>query len=122
MFALGEMALDPKHFETVIGKANREITLWLKRMRKKSDFRYLLVAEAHKSGAPHFHALIHEMDPLRPCRERDMRKAWRGIGFLHAKLIREGEDDAGRASHYLTKYISKSMIRRVRASFRYGSR
>ena len=40
----------------------RDITLWLKRIRKQSgaSIRYLLVCEAHKSGLPHYHILVHQ--------------------------------------------------------------
>ena len=49
-----------------------EITKYFKRIRKNSDapLRYILVQEQHKSGLPHFHALIHERDAARPIRLR----------------------------------------------------
>ena len=49
---------------------SREITLYLKRLRSKSEasFTFLLVAEEHKNGLPHYHMLIHEKDPAKPLR------------------------------------------------------
>lgn len=54
---------DPlNHFKAQCAFINPEITRWLKRVRKNSgaSVRYMLVAERHKSGVPHWHALIHE--------------------------------------------------------------
>lgn len=93
----------------------REITLMLKRLRKKKyRFRYLIVAEAHKSGDPHYHCLIHEKDPDRPIPYRILEKEWR-LGFSNWKLVEEP-----RQASYLCKYLSKSLAARVRASRGYG--
>lgn len=92
----------------------RDLTKWLKRIRKNSRarIRYLMVAEAHASGDPHFHLLLHEVEGT--VLKRQMREAWR-LGFMTAKLV----DNAAQAT-YVCKYISKSDLVRVRASFRYG--
>lgn len=91
-----------------------EITRWLKRVRKQSSapLRYLLVAEAHKDGFPHFHLLVHEMG--QPCGERVLRRQWKW-GFAQAVLL-----DAPENAGYVCKYISKCPQTRVRASARYG--
>lgn len=94
-----------------------ELTKYLKRIREESGapLRYLLVAEAHKSGAPHYHMLVHETDPDKQVRHRTLSEQW-GLGFTQWKLITEP-----RQAVYLCKYLSKSNAARVRASLRYGS-
>lgn len=52
-------------FEHVNARAFKELTLWLKRIRKASgaQLRFMLVTEEHSqklSGLPHWHMLIHE--------------------------------------------------------------
>lgn len=95
---------------------SKEITKWLKRVRKYSGapFKYLLVTEAHKSGLPHYHLLIHEQCAERPLRHAMLSDQWR-LGFSKFKLV-----DDPKAATYVTKYLSKSAIARVRASLRYG--
>lgn len=93
-----------------------ELTKYLKRVRAESDaaLRYLLVAEAHKSGAPHYHMLVHESDPLRQVKHRTLSAQWT-LGFTKWKLVTDN-----RTAGYLCKYLSKSNAARVRASLGYG--
>jgi hypothetical protein len=97
---------------------NRELTLWLKRIRKESGskFRYILVAEAHKSGLPHYHTLIHECEG-KPIRHSMLKKQWK-LGFSDFKLV--AQDGDTRAAYYVAKYLAKSATARVRASQAYG--
>lgn len=113
--------LDAKEqFSERVREIGPEITLWLKRVRKESGalLRYILVVEAHKSGLPHFHCLIHEVLPEGPVGERTLRKQWTG-GFSMFKLVAQGINTA---ANYVTKYLTKSAISRVRASKGYGQR
>lgn len=90
----------------------KEVTKWLKRVRATgARFTYLMVVEAHKSGLPHVHLLIHDQSATT---YRALTGAWRW-GFAHAKLV-EGPSGA----RYVTKYLVKSMMARVRASLNYG--
>lgn len=114
-----------RHYEI-----SREITKYLKRVRKNSKavLRYLLVCEKHTGarstevregavtveGLPHYHLLVHETDPSRPVRKRILEQAW-PFGFADAKLAEDV-----RSATYLTKYLSKSAEARVRASIGYG--
>lgn len=95
---------------------SRDMTLWLKRVRKESGamLRYCLVAEEHKSGLPHYHCLIHEAVRWLPVTERTLRRQWH-LGFSKWNLVRDE-----RAAGYVTKYLSKSSLARVRASRGYG--
>ena len=78
---------DAEQFQERHREVSRELTLWLKRVRKESEapLRYILVAEAHKSGLPHYHVLVHESDPARPVRERTLRLQWQ-LGFFQVQL------------------------------------
>lgn len=80
-----------------------EITKYFKRIRKNSGapLRYILVQEPHKSGLPHFHALIHESDEARPIRHRTLATGWK-LGFTKFKLC-EGSKTAWYVAKYLTK-------------------
>lgn len=94
----------------------KDVTKWLKRVRKESGapLRYILVAEAHKSGLPHYHILVHEVSPAHKVGERVLRLQWK-LGHSKFKLV-EGSATAG----YVAKYLAKSSEARVRASVRYG--
>ena len=109
-----------RQFRERVHEANREITLWLKRVRKNSgaDLRYILVAERHKSGLPHFHALVSEVDPDKPLRAATIKTAWR-LGFSQCKLVALQTDP--KCAAYVSKYLSKDCAARVRASKGYGS-
>lgn len=120
LYALGALGVSHGGWPGVARIANRHVTLWLKRMRKQSSFRYMVAVEAHQSGVPHLHALIHETDSMRPVREREMRRCWRSNGYLHAKLV-DDTINAGIISNYICKYISKALLARVRASKGYGT-
>lgn len=93
-----------------------ELTRYLKRVRKNSGapLKYLLVAEQHKSGNPHYHMLVHECDALVPIRHAVLTEAWT-LGFSKWKLLTNVQEGT-----YLCKYLSKSAVARVRASQRYG--
>lgn len=107
-----------EQFKLRVRAISPEITKWLKRVRAKSGakLRYCLVAEEHKSGDPHFHALVHEVGDT-TVTERTLRGEWK-LGYSKHKLVQSGEE-AG-AAHYVSKYLAKSALARVRASARYG--
>lgn len=104
-----------EQFEKVHRQIGVHLQLWLKRVRKNSGapLRFFLVCERHKSGLPHYHCLVHEVDELRPVKKAVLRD-W-PLGFTKFKLVKEAKQ-AG----YLCKYLSKSAVARVRASARYG--
>ncbi len=99
-------------------EVSKELTKWLKRVRKESGvpLRYLLVVEAHKSGLPHYHILVHEVDPGHPVPARVLRHQWQ-LGFTKFKLV---DTEGVQAARYVSKYLAKSALARVRASARYG--
>lgn len=99
----------------------RELTLFIKRIRKNSgtNLRYLAVAEKHTGGGmldgfPHFHMLLHEVEV--PIRKSVIKAAWH-LGHSDVKLC-----EGTRGAVYLCKYLAKDASTRVRASFKYGKR
>lgn len=100
---------------------SRELTLALKRIRKRKGgsnaFRYLLVAEKHKSGLPHYHMLLHEQEATVLKSELNGFWPW---GHSQWRLVRLENEPAGKPARYIAKYLSKSAEARVRASQDYG--
>lgn len=83
-----------------------EVQKMFKRMRASGkEFRYLLTTEAHQSGWPHFHMLLHEKRGSEPIGNRELSgndgeditprwwvdKLGNPMGFIHCRLVRIGE-------------------------------
>ena len=104
-------------FQAIAKSLSRDVTLWLKRVRKISGvpLRYLLVTEAHKDGFPHLHILLHEPTDAK-VRKAMLESQWRS-GFSHWRLVDANDE---RAALYVCKYLAKDALTRVRASSRYG--
>lgn len=99
-----------------------EGTKYLKRLRKAHkqkgkktvSFRYLMVVEAHKSGEPHLHLLIHEGSALEPIVKTRLERHW-PFGLTHFRIVK-----TERECRYVSKYIGKYNVARMRSSIRYG--
>lgn len=102
---------DGERFAVIV----EEIQRFFKRIRKnsKAKLRYLVVQELHKSGQPHYHALIHEVSGT--LTKATLQSAWTW-GFSQAKLADP------KTAIYVCKYLTKSEGARVRASLGYGKR
>lgn len=109
-----DISTETARLQAELAEAGREATLYLKRLRKESGsrLRYLLIAEQHKSGLPHYHMLIHERSGC--VKHATLQGQWH-LGFSHAKLL---EDVNG--ARYVAKYLMKCKGLRVRASLHYG--
>lgn len=96
---------------------SKMLTDYVKRVRKesKASLRFLCVAEAHKTGLPHYHMLVHEVSSTAAVRHHTLRDQWRA-GFSNWKLVADK-----RAASYVCKYLAKSSLARVRASIDYGN-
>lgn len=122
-----------EQLQEIVKTSGREVTLWLKRVRKQSGaaLRYMLVVERHKSpdeyrrlgqpvpanaGKIHYHCLIHELDEFRPVRHAVLTTQWK-LGFTNFKLV---DSDNQKVAGYVAKYLAKSIVARVRASKGYG--
>ena len=98
-------------------EVERKLSLQSCMAREKSiiGLRYVLVAERHKDGWPHYHALVHERGPM--VTKRELQGQWK-LGFTAFKLV-DMSDKA--VPYYVTKYLSKQALARIRASLKYGS-
>lgn len=108
-------ALSPDdQYPHLADECGKDLTLMMKRLRKnaRGPLRYIFVGEAHKSGVPHFHALIHEVKENAATYDV-LKRSW-PHGHSAFKLADP------KAVSYVAKYISKDARTRVRASEHYG--
>lgn len=94
----------------------KELQKFAKRVRSETGapLRMMWVFEAHQSGLPHVHGLLHETSYASPVRWEVLNRQWRE-GHSMFKLLTNP-----RESNYVTKYLSKEGLLRIRASARYG--
>lgn len=122
---LRKAQVDPHELDAIreFMERSREVgvllTKAIKRLRKNtgSKMRYLAVTERHKSGLPHLHLLIHEQGE--PITYRQIVAEW-PHGFPTVKLVK-GDGDFERSARYVTKYVAKNALTRIRGSLGYGS-
>lgn len=86
--------------------------------------RYLLVVEEHTGGgemhgSPHFHLLLHEASETLKIRKAMLERQWLD-GISHFRLVGADSRDGSKAANYVTKYLTKSILSRARASQWYG--
>lgn len=128
----------PEQAKLIEGEVFSEIRLYFARLRfrSKARFRTLTVCEPHQDGTPHHHILMHEVegrlsndlieaewkldllrDSEQPGLSNFQRKTeWRKIGHVHERLVGSWKG----AGNYISKYVSKDISSRVRASEFYG--
>lgn len=98
-----------------------EITKMVKRLRRAlpaGALRYVCVLERHKDGALHYHVLLHERYAQHAIRHKTLAAEW-PHGFTKWKLV-DKEQAPEKAAWYVSKYLAKSALARVRASEHYG--
>lgn len=101
----------------------QEVTRYQKRVRRALSplrVRFLWVCEMHRSGLPHLHALCHVIDfpdGTHPDRVFSALKTKWVLGF--SKLDQVARDSV-KEVRYVTKYLAKHNLARVRASVAYG--
>lgn len=91
---------------------------WVVAYKYRARFRYLIVSERHKTGLPHYHMLLHELDGNAPLKWGVLHHHAvdsKLFGFIFEAKLADAETAA-----YVTKYLTKSPEARVRASGRYG--
>lgn len=96
--------------------AFRHVQRYFKRLRKAgARFRYLCVfEEGENTGRPHYHLLLHEIEPTKPLLKRSLEYQWRS--HVHCRLVASGRG----AASYVSKYATKTFDIRPRHSTRYG--
>jgi len=105
--------LDPE--QRLIAAAGVYVAGYIKTLRNRGfAFRYLCVPELHRNGFPHFHGLIH--DSRGDMAWRDVAEPWVQNGFIVAKLVQDAK-----ALRYVTKYLAKYRLGRIRSSLKYGT-
>ena len=98
-----------EQFPYLAAELGSEVTRYLKRVHKAGfPLRYLLVAEAHKSGDPHFHILIHEQGLNIP--KRELEAQWR-IGFSHWRLVERDSSAAYMSANTLARTPGRGLER-----------
>lgn len=97
----------------LVRSSGRHVAKFFKLLRKAGfKFRYIFVAELHRDGFPHWHGVL--FDQVGNLHWESIDKAW-SSGFLVAKVVRDAN-----AIRYVTKYIAKAPVGRVRASLNFG--
>lgn len=111
-----EALTEKEQFDLTDSQVYQEFKKFWKRIRKETGakFRYLVVAERHKSGLVHYHCLVHEHDLVNKVRKETLERQWL-LGFSQWRVCNDA-----RAGAYATKYLLKEAGVRVRASGRYG--
>lgn len=99
--------------------AYKHVQGYLDRVRKasKAQFRYLAIYErGEEHGRSHYHLLLHEKGG-NPVLKRTIETRWRS--HVHARLVHVNGRSSGLAT-YITKYATKAVEVRPRASLGYG--
>lgn len=106
-----------------VDKCRQKMSDWLKNQRsRKGKFGYLIVAETHKSGALHFHALFrdyhgelnvatnpHTGKPIFRKGKPVYNLASYTLGHTTVQKIGDSPQDHTRVSWYIRKYLTKGM-------------
>lgn len=109
---------DPEKVDSFnVEHAKRVFSKWLNNQRRLSpDFKYLAVAEYHKSGRIHFHALFENYtgDLFKTDKKKNNRVVynlsnWR-FGWSTAIKISTKNNGYEKVASYVKKYITKDMI------------
>lgn len=112
----GASQLDPKLAPEarLVRASGAAVTAYWKSLRKAGfEFRYVCVPELHRDGFPHWHGLVHsQSDDLE---WRDLNHSWTS-GFSVVKRVADIK-----AIKYVTKYLAKDRVGRVRSSRAYGA-
>lgn len=105
-----------EQFQERCNEMGVELQKFMKRLRKNTgaSLRALWVFEAHKTGLPHIHGLIHE-GTMVAARWADLDAQWKD-GFSRFALLTDPAKSA-----YATKYLAKDALCRIRASRHYGA-
>lgn len=107
---------EEEQFGRTVSVVYEELQRYMKRVRKASGaaLRYIAVVERHKSGLPHIHMLVHESISSVPVRHSVLADKWTA-GFEKWRLVKDKREVI-----YVAKYLSKTLLARVRASQGYG--
>lgn len=104
----GTMTLNPEHASQDLEAVLRKKMTLYTRMLRRRGVRYYIVAEKHKSGVIHFHALYSHNIPTAqsPASKRFLTIPLWHFGYSSISRIR---DKVGTA-YYVTKYVTKEAL------------
>jgi len=94
--------------------AKKSMSNWLNNQRKTSPLlKYLIVAEKHKSGRIHFHALFKNYEGILTDsgRLKNARRILNISGWKHGYSTAIKIDNIAAVGFYMQKYITKDMIK-----------
>lgn len=95
-------------------RAYADVQRWFKKIRKLHKLRYLCVYElGEENGRSHYHLLLHETTSSIP--KRLLEGRWHS--HVHARLVDRSRSGL---TGYITKYATKNLDVRPRASQSYG--
>lgn len=98
-----------------VNLAKSKLTLWLSNVRQRTspDLKYLWVAELHKSGRVHFHALIKNYNGLLTDsgKTKNQRPLLNMPGWIYGFSTAIKIDNLEKVSSYMQKYITKDMLK-----------
>lgn len=101
--------------QRLITASGRYVSAYMKTLRKRGfALRYLWVPELHRDGFPHYHGLLHDQSSDLVLKWKDLSDGW-SPGFSVFKVVGDAK-----ALRYVTKYLSKEKLGRIRASQKYG--
>lgn len=105
-FSPDSFLLDRYDLESVISLMKKKFKAY---QRKNKDFKYLVIYEHHKDGAVHLHGLLKNLgDDLVKNKYGYLTLTFfNDLGFNSLSPIR----DLVKCSNYITKYITKDMLR-----------
>lgn len=109
---------DPEKVDSFdVEHSKRVMSKWLNNARRKSpSLKYIIVAELHKSGRIHFHALLQNyLGDLTPTRYTSKGRRVYNIhhwnfGWSTAVKIEGSIEDSAKVGSYVGKYITKDML------------
>jgi hypothetical protein len=98
----------------LVAASGTYISAYFRTLRREGyEIRYCCVPELHRNGFPHWHGLVH--DQSGSLTWKGLSTAWTA-GWSVCKLVKDAK-----AIRYVTKYLAKDRIGRVRASLEYGA-
>jgi len=117
---------DPSKVDSLnVSLAKKKMSIWLNNQRRDSpDMKYLIVAELHKSGRIHFHALMKHYNGklVDSKRSKNGRIIFNISGWHYGFSTAVQIDNIAKVSTYMQKYITKEMLKIGNKKRYWGSR
>lgn len=109
-FTFDPLLVDSFNYETAKSKMSK----WLNNSRRNSpELSYLIIAELHKSGRIHFHALMknYKGELTFTNKQKNKRNIYNMPNWQYGFSTAIKIDNIGKVSSYVQKYITKDMLK-----------